>query len=66
MRPAADGAFAFVNLPPGDYRLAAVDDIEPGQWDDPAILQQLLPASMPVSIADGERKTQDVRVGGHP
>ena len=66
VRPAADGAFAFVNLPPGDYRLAAVDDIEPGQWDDPAILQQLLPASMPVSIADGERKTQDVRVGGHP
>jgi hypothetical protein len=63
VRPSADGAFRFANLPPGDYRLAAVDDIEPGQWDDPAILQQLLSMSMPVSIADGERKIQNVRVG---
>jgi len=63
VRPSADGAFRFANLPPGDYRLAAVDDIEPGQWDDPAILQQLLSMSMPLSIADGERKVQNVQVG---
>jgi len=64
VRPSIDGAFRFGNLPPGDYRLAAVDDIEPGQWDDPAILQQLLSTSMPLSIADGERKLQNVQVGG--
>jgi hypothetical protein len=63
VRPSAEGAFRFGNLPPGDYRLAAVDDIEPGQWDDPAILQQLLSMSIPLSIADGERKLQNVRVG---
>ena len=64
VRPAVDGGFAFVNLPPGEYRLVAVDDIEPGQWDDPSILQQLVPSSMTLSIADGQAKIQDVKVGG--
>ena len=64
VRPAVDGGFAFVNLPPGEYRLVAVDDIEPGQWDDPSILQQLVPSSMTLSIADGQAKVQDVKVGG--
>jgi len=64
VRPAVDGGFAFVNLPPGEYRLVAVDDIEPGQWDDPSILQQLMPSSMTLSIADGQAKVQDVKVGG--
>jgi protocatechuate 3,4-dioxygenase beta subunit len=62
-RPSVDGAFAFANLPAGEYRLAAVDDIEPGQWDDPAVLQQLLPMSMAVSVGEGEKKIQNVQIG---
>jgi hypothetical protein len=61
-RPATDGRFAFRALPPGDYRLVAVTDVEPGQWFDPAFLRQLVGGSVPLSIADGERKVQDLRV----
>jgi hypothetical protein len=61
-RPATDGRFAFRNLPAGPYRLIAVVDPEPGQWFDPAFLDQLLGAAMSVDIDDGERKVQDVRI----
>ncbi len=63
VRPSVDGAFSFSNLPPGDYYLAAVDDVEPGAWFDPSFLQQLVPSSMKITIAESEEKRQDVRVG---
>ena len=50
-------------MPPGEYRLVAVDDVEPGQWFDPAFLKELIGASMPVSLAPGEKRTQDIRTG---
>jgi protocatechuate 3,4-dioxygenase beta subunit len=62
MRPSSDGRFNFRNLPPGDYRLIAVVDPEPGEWYDPAFLEQLVGATMPLTLGDGEKKTQDVRV----
>jgi uncharacterized protein (DUF2141 family) len=61
-RPASDGKFAFVGLPPGDYRIAAVTDVETGEWLDPEFLRQLLPASISVRLADGQQVTQDIRV----
>lgn len=61
-RPATDGKFAFVGLPPGEYRIAAVTDVETGEWLDPEFLRQLLPASLGVRLADGQQVTQDIRV----
>jgi protocatechuate 3,4-dioxygenase beta subunit len=63
-RPSTDGRFTFRNLPAGDYRLAFVLDPEPGSWYDPAFLQQLDTVAVSVSIADGEKKEQSVRVPG--
>ena len=63
-RPATDGTFFFGSVPPGDYRLAPVLDPEPGAWFDPAFLQQLDGAALRVSIGDGERKLQNLRIGG--
>jgi hypothetical protein len=63
-RPSTDGRFTFRNLPAGDYRLAFVLDPEPGSWYDPAFLQQLDTVAVNVSIADGEKKEQSVRVPG--
>ncbi len=63
VRPAADGAFVFRNLPPGDYLLSVVDDVENGAWFDPSFLQTLTPAAMKVTIADGEQRVQHVRIG---
>lgn len=64
MRPSADGAFAFRSLPPGSYYLAAIDDVEPGEWFDPAFLQRLLPNAMTLTLGEGEHKAQDIRLGG--
>jgi hypothetical protein len=63
VRPAADGAYVIRNLPSGSYFLAAVDDVEPGEWFDPAFLQRLVPTAVRMTIADGEQKVQDVRIG---
>ena len=61
-RPSADGRYTFRNLPPGEYHLAAVEDVEPGEWFDPAFLQRLVDASVTVTLAEHERKTQDLRL----
>jgi len=63
-RPSTDGQFSFSGLPPGDYRLAAVTDVEPGAWYDPALLQQLQPVSVTVRLVDGQPVVQDLRVSG--
>jgi hypothetical protein len=63
VRPSADGAFSFRNLPAGDYYLAAVEDVEPGAWSDPAFLQQLLPSALKLAIGEGEQNVQDIRIG---
>jgi uncharacterized protein (DUF2141 family) len=64
LRPSADGAFTFRNLPAGDYMLAAIDDVEFGEWFDPSFLQRLLPTAMKIAIAEGEQKVQDINLGG--
>jgi hypothetical protein len=62
VRPATDGRFTFRNLPPGDYRLVPVLDPEPGAWFDPAYLQQLDSGAIRISIGEGEKKEQNLRV----
>lgn len=63
-RPGTDGSYAIYGLPPGDYRITAVVDVEQGEWFDPDFLAQLLSASIPVSLAEGDTKTQDLKVTG--
>jgi hypothetical protein len=63
-RPGTDGRFSFRNLPAGSYRLTAVTDVEPGEWFNPDFLSQLGAASIPLTLADGERKVQDIRLAG--
>jgi hypothetical protein len=64
VRPGTDGRFTFRNIPAGEYRMTAVTDAEPGEWFDPAFLNQLVPASIPVTLTEGQRKVQDIRVAG--
>jgi len=63
-RPGTDGRFTFSGFPAGQYRLTAVTDAEPGEWFDPAFLSQVVPASLPLGIAEGEKKAQDIRLAG--
>jgi uncharacterized protein (DUF2141 family) len=63
-RPGTDGTYSVTSLPPGDYRIAAVTDVEQGEWYDPNFLTQLLPASTLVSLKEGDTKTQDLKLAG--
>jgi hypothetical protein len=51
-------------LPPGEYLLAVATEIDPGDWGDPAYMEQLAAAAIRISLAEGEKKVQNVRVGG--
>ena len=62
VRPGTDGRFVFRGIPAGEYRLTAVTDVEPGEWYDPTFLEQLMNASITVSVREGERKVQDIKV----
>ena len=46
------------------HGLPAVTDVEPGEWYDPAFLSQIVGASVPISLAPGEKKTQDIKLAG--
>jgi Carboxypeptidase regulatory-like domain len=61
-RPAADGKYVIPNLPAGEYLMTAVTDIEPGEWYDPTLLDNLSRSAIAVTIGDGEKKTQDLRL----
>jgi hypothetical protein len=63
-RPATDGKFAVTGLPPGQYRMAAVADLAPSEANDPAFLEQLVPASFAITLGVGEKKTQDLKISG--
>ncbi|HVD94455.1 MAG TPA: hypothetical protein VNC21_19295, partial [Vicinamibacterales bacterium] len=39
------------------------DDVEPGEWFDPALLQRLAPLAVRITLTDDEQKIQDLRVG---
>jgi hypothetical protein len=56
----SEGRYLVRGLPPGDYRVALADP-EPGEQHDVEFLTELLARAMPVSIADGEKKTHDLR-----
>lgn len=63
-RPATSGAFEVADLPPGQYYLAALKDLDAADLEDPAFLETLIPAAALVTVAEGQRTTQDLRIGG--
>jgi len=61
-RPASDGRFSVADLPAGDYLIAALTDVEPDEWKRAEFLGQLVAAGVKVTIRDGERTVQDLRL----
>ncbi len=60
-RPDSKGHFAFDNLPPGDYLMTTVSDMDPGSWKAPAFLETLVSTSLRLSLGEREQKTQGLR-----
>ncbi len=61
-RPATDGRFTLRNLLAGDYLLAATTGGDPGSVADPELLEQLAAGAIKMTLAEGEKKTQDIRI----
>lgn len=64
LRPGTDGRYTLRGVPPGDYQIAAVNDLEPGAQYDQELLKAMLIASTRVTIGEGAKLTQDLRVSG--
>ena len=62
VRPAVDGSYIVRRLPPGEYLMVAMLDVETGEWSDPSFLQRIAASGVRVTVADGEQKVQDLRV----
>jgi hypothetical protein len=62
VRVEASGAFKISPLPAGSYFLVAVPDDAIGDWQDPSFLEALSRGAAPVTIAEGESKTLDLRI----
>jgi len=60
-RTGAAGEYRIRGLPAGDYYLLGVDNVEQGEWFDPAYLDSVKDRATRVTIAEGEKKTQDLR-----
>lgn len=63
-RPATSGTFDVADLPPGEYYLAALKDLDAADLEDPAFLETLIPAAALVTVVEGQKTTQDLRIGG--
>lgn len=67
VQPATNGSYLFAGLPAGKYYLAAVTELDTRELASAAFLESLVGSAISVTLADGERKTQDVRLaGGRP
>ena len=63
VRVATDGQYRFRRVFPGSYLLATTLDVEQGEWMDPSFLQRMSTGAVPVTVADGEQKVQDLTAG---
>jgi hypothetical protein len=53
-----------VGLPAGNYYLAALPEFDRNEWHTPGFLEQVVPGAIPLTLAPGEHKTQDIRLAG--
>jgi hypothetical protein len=65
VRPGTDGKFRIQNLLAGEYFVAALTDFEPADVYNPAFLEQVAAAgAIRITLGEGEKKVQDLRVAG--
>lgn len=64
VRPANDGAFKFTGILAGEYYLAALTDFEMADVFKPEFLEQVAAMAMKITIAEGEKKVQDLKISG--
>jgi hypothetical protein len=66
VHPATDGRYRVADLPAGDYFVAALTDVGPDDLNDPSFFEGLLPASVKVTLGEGEKRMFDLRMARGP
>jgi hypothetical protein len=61
-RPATDGQFSLRDLPPGEYYIAALTDLDTATWQTPEFLEQVVPGALRLALGENETQTQDLRI----
>ena len=56
------GAYTISGLPPGDYYLCALTDLDSDLRFDATYLEQLVPAAVAIKLGEGEKLKQDLQV----
>jgi hypothetical protein len=65
-RPATNEGFLFRDLLPGKYLITTVPDVDPSELRKSEFLERLVPASVHVTLREGEQQTQDLRLARVP
>jgi hypothetical protein len=56
------GHFQIQNVPPGDYKLFAFENVEQGAWQDPAFIGSYENAGTPIHIYEGSSESLQLQV----
>jgi hypothetical protein len=64
VRSGENGSYLIEELLPGDYYLCALTELDIALQFEPEYLEQLVPASIKITLGEGEKKKQDLRIGG--
>lgn len=64
VRPGVDGRYVIAGLPPGDYHLSAITDVDQDEWQEPSFLAELVASSLTLKVAEGEKKVQHLQITG--
>jgi hypothetical protein len=58
----SNGSFDVNGLPPGEYFIAAVDTVGPGDWQTPNTLEALVQGATRVTVREGQAQTVSLRL----
>jgi hypothetical protein len=61
-RTDGSGAYQLSTVPPGEYLVTAIEDVEQGEWFDPAFLDGIKGRATKIRIEEGEERTQDLKI----
>jgi hypothetical protein len=61
-RPSQDGRYSLRGMPPHEYLVVAVKEIETGQWQDPEFLEGLRSQAVRITLGEGDTRVQDLKV----
>lgn len=61
-KPGSDGRYTLTDLPAGDYLVAALEDVDQTQLDDPAFLERVAASAVKTTVRDGGKVQLDLRI----